>query len=43
MKKKKSKDKKLKIKYVYKPSPDAEERISRAFNILFQAVIENKK
>ena len=36
--KKKIKDKEFKIEYIYHPTPDAEERLQRAFEILFKEV-----
>lgn len=38
MKKKKLKDQEFVVEYVYSPSPDAEERVNRAFDILFREV-----
>jgi len=40
---KKLKNKEYKVEYVYNPSPDAEDRINRAFDILFKDIDLYKK
>lgn len=36
-------EKEIEVKYIYSPSPDAEERLQKAFDILFNACLKDEK